>query len=59
MIPYKIFNLVRDHFNGDLDKTYLWFQTVNGYLGGSPLDLIKKGREKKVIKHILSALDHN
>lgn len=58
MIPYKIFNLVRDHFDGDTDKTYAWFQTPNGTLGGKPLDMIKKGREKKVIQYILSALDH-
>ena len=52
-------NLVANYFN-DLQKTILWFQTVNPLLGNvSPKVMIRAGRFKKLLKFIQTALDEN
>jgi hypothetical protein len=53
----KIKLLLKDFFN-DEEKVELWLNTENFHLGGSkPNDLIKAGREKKVLVFIESAID--
>jgi len=53
MIPQEYFNKIKNYFNGDTVKTWLWFETKNTYLGGiSPLEMIKNGRVEKLKKFI-------
>lgn len=60
MIPQVYFDKIRKYFNGDTEKTWLWFRTPNPMLGQeSPLNMIKVGREKKVMNFIDNALDEN
>lgn len=52
-----LLNLVAGYFNGDREKTILWFSTPNPLLGYiSPRDMIKVGRYKKLLKFIYNAL---
>ncbi len=49
--------LVAEYFEGDLEKTTLWFQINNPLLGNiSPRDMIRIGRYKKLIKFVQNAL---
>lgn len=53
----NIINLVAEYFEGDLQKTRLWFDTSNPLLGNmSPRDMIRYGRYLKLYKFVLSAL---
>lgn len=53
MIPQVYFDRVKEYFGGDNERTWLWFKTRNPGLGGvSPLDIIKVGREKKLMQFI-------
>lgn len=48
--------LVFDHFDGDLDKTHLWFTTRNPLLGNmSPREMIRYGLYKKVLRFVQEA----
>lgn len=52
--------LVAEFFSGDSDKTQLWFSTPNPLLGNiPPVDMIKMGRERKLLAFVQTALDEN
>ena len=53
MIAQEYFNKVKNHFRGDDKKTWDWFNNINPEFGMlSPLNMIKLGREHKVIQFI-------
>ena len=53
----NIINLTAGFFDGDLNKTTLWFNTKNPLLGDiSPKDMIAYGRYEKLRKFILNAI---
>lgn len=53
-----ICELVAEHFQGDIEKTALWFKVTNPLLGNlSPRDRIRLGRYRKVLKFVLQARD--
>lgn len=55
-----ICELVAGYFNGDVQKTTLWFQVKNPALGGiSPRDMIRLGRYQKLEKFVQNALAGN
>ena len=55
-----ICELVAGYFNGDVQKTTLWFQVKNPALGGiSPRDMIRFGRYQKLEKFVQNALAGN
>ena len=52
--------LVAEQFDGDIEKTALWFQTPNPLLGDiSPRDMIRYGRYKRLLKFIVEAKEAN
>lgn len=52
--------LVATFFDGDLQKTALWFRTPNPSLGNViPRDMIRFGRFKKLLSFITDALEAN
>src|SRR5260221_14479424 len=52
-----ICELVAIYFNGDTEKTALWFKIRNPALGGlAPRDMIRFGRFKKLEKFVRNAL---
>ena len=57
---YEIANiceLMAGYFNGDIQKTALWFKIKNPVLGGiTPRDMIRYGRYKKLELFIRNAL---
>ncbi len=56
----NICNLVAEFFDGDAEKTALWFRTLNPMLGDlSPRDMIRFGRYKRLQKFVLSAREEN
>jgi len=60
MIPQDYFDKVKAYFDGDERKTWLWFKTPNPQFGLlSPLNMLKLGREKKVMQFINSAIMEN
>lgn len=60
MIPQEYFNKVRKHFNGDDKKTWEWFKCIHPHFGMlSPLNMIKLGRENKVIQFIDKEMTHS
>ena len=53
----NICNLVAQHFDGDRQKTALWFTTKNPMLGDiSPCDMIRVGRYDKLRRFVVNAL---
>ena len=49
---------VGEYFDGDLNKTVLWFKLPNPMLGGvSPRDMIRLGRFRKLAQFVSSALE--
>ena len=55
-----LLNLVAEHFQGDAQKTALWFTTPNPLLGNiSPRDMIRFGKSKKLFKFVVNALAEN
>ncbi len=55
-----LMNLVAQFFEGNAEKTTLWFVTPNPMFGNiSPRDLIRFGKYKKLLKFILDARDEN
>lgn len=57
----NLLNLVAEYFDGDPDKTALWFITPNPLLGGNitPRDMIRLGRYEKLFKFVFNALSEN
>jgi len=52
--------LVADHFQGDIQKTALWFKIENPALGNiSPRDMIRYGRFKKLKAFIQNQIEGN
>lgn len=52
--------LVAKHFDGDAQRTAMWFSTPNYLLGNvSPRDMIRHGRFKRLLKVIQAAMDEN
>ncbi|MEX0707795.1 MAG: hypothetical protein WD078_07485 [Woeseia sp.] len=48
--------LVAAYFDGDIEKTALWFKTPNPLLGDiSPRDMIRFGRYKRLLKFVAEA----
>lgn len=55
-----ICELVAGYFQGDAQKTALWFNVKNPALGGiSPRDMIRFGRYQKLEKFVRNALEGN
>jgi len=55
-----LYNIVAGFFEGDSEKTYLWFTTLNPLLGNvAPRDMIRFGRYKKLLKFVMNALTEN
>jgi hypothetical protein len=53
-------SLVSEFFSGDQAKTKLWFSTPNPLLGDiPPIDMIKMGRERKLLSFVQAALNEN
>jgi hypothetical protein len=53
----NICTLVAEAFNGDIQKTALWFTTANPLLGDvTPRDMIRIGRYRKLEMFVLGAL---
>jgi hypothetical protein len=53
----NVCELVASYFDGNLDKTAMWFKAQNPMFGEmSPRDMIRAGRYQKVIKIIQQAL---
>jgi hypothetical protein len=52
--------IVAGYFEGDIDKTALWFRTPNPMLGDiSPRDMVRFGRYKRLLKFVTEARDAN
>lgn len=59
-MKHETFQLVLEFFGNDKKKAYNWFQTINSSLGCvRPVDMIKLGREKKLVDFIESSLAGN
>lgn len=55
-----ICGLVAQFFQGDANKTQLWFQTKNPLLGNiSPRDMVRYGRHEKLRRVVMDALAEN
>ncbi|MFC4526247.1 hypothetical protein ISN76_19520 [Dyella halodurans] len=51
-------NFIAEIFDGDLVRTWAWFQAANPMLGDvSPRDMVRLGRFDRLRKFIVSALD--
>lgn len=56
----NICNLVAGYFDGDAEKTALWFRVPNPMLGGvSPRDMLRLGRYQRLSGYIQRALTQN
>ena len=56
----SLLNLVAQHFNGDVEKTALWFKLPNPLLGNlSPRLMIRAGHYNKLLKFITNAVSEN
>ena len=56
----NLLNLVAEHFQGDKQKTILWFSIPNPMLGNvKPRDMIRFGRYKKLLKFIVNSISEN
>jgi uncharacterized protein (DUF2384 family) len=56
----NICNLVAEYFEGDAERTALWFRTANPMMGYvSPRDMIRLGRYKKLHRFIIDARAEN
>ena len=55
-----LLNLVAEHFQGNSNRTALWFTMPNPLLGDvSPRNMIRLGRYKKLFKFVVNALAEN
>ncbi len=55
-----LINLVAGFFEGNRDKTYLWFTVPNPLLGGiTPRQMIRLGRFRKLFRFVTQALAEN
>lgn len=52
-----LLNLVAGHFDGNSDKTYMWFTMPNPLLGNmAPRDMIRLGRFRKLLRFVVDSL---
>jgi hypothetical protein len=52
--------LVAQYFEGDVNKTALWFKTTNPLFGNiAPRDMIRYGRYDKLRRFVLDAIEEN
>jgi hypothetical protein len=50
----NIFELVAEHFDGDIERTVLWFNLKNPLFGNiAPKDLIRFGRYKRLLEVLM------
>lgn len=50
----NICELVAEHFDGDAERTVMWFREKNPMLGGvSPRDMLRFGRYQKLLQIIM------
>lgn len=55
-----LLNLVAQFFQGDSNKTILWFNVPNPLLGDiKPKDMIRFGRSRKLFNFVFNALNEN
>ena len=53
----KVFNLMKDHFHGDVNKVWDWFFTVNASMGYKrPIDFIKEYKSDKLLNYVLNSI---
>lgn len=56
----NICSLVAEYFDGNAERTALWFKTPNPMLGGvTPRDMIRVGRYKKLLQFVSQAREDN
>ena len=56
----NLLNLVAEFFEGDAQKTALWFALPNPSLGNiAPRDMIRFGRTRRLMKFVVNALGMN
>jgi hypothetical protein len=56
----NVCTLVAGFFDGNAERTALWFRTPNPQFGDiSPRDMIRYGRYKRLLQFVLAALDAN
>lgn len=49
----KAFDVVKEYYSGDINKTMQWFRgSVVDFYGATPLQMIHKGQEKKVLAYV-------
>lgn len=49
----QLFDKVKAYFNGDANRTWMWFNAPNSNLGGiSPLEVMRVGRANKLAAYI-------
>lgn len=53
----KCYNLIKKYFNGDGKKATLWFITYNPPLACKPVDMLRKGKGKNLLKYIESCIN--
>lgn len=59
-LKQEAYDKVLKFFGGNHDKTWAWFQSDNVGIGMiTPLDMIKRGRVKKLLMFIDSQLNGN
>lgn len=59
-IAQECYDKVLKYFKGDDKKAWYWFEHATPGLGGvSPLDMIKRGRVKKLLLYIDNLLEGN
>ena len=55
-----IFAMLDVFFNGNFKKTDAWIRTKNPLLGGlRPWDMLEMGRERKLYKFVMNAIEEN
>lgn len=60
LISSDCFGRLKRYFNGDTKKVWEFMKAKNPHLGGvSPLEMIRAGREKKLIDFINSYIGEN
>jgi len=52
MLPHAYYRKVLAHFGGDNAKAWAWFNQWQPNLGGVPMNMIKKGKTKRLMDYI-------
>lgn len=59
VLPHAYYVKILNFFGRDHSKAWEWFNTFNPSLCAVPMDMIRKGREKKLMCFIDSSLEGN